>query len=90
MGKIIEIQLGEHRSVYLYHLNNVVCDRDDFVIMEGEKGSEFGKVISDVDFSCKSKSDRIKGRVKTLCHKFPDLLDFFDINTIAISLISNR
>lgn len=63
MGKIIEIQLGEHRSVYLYHLNNVVCDCDDFVIMEGEKGSEFGKVISDVDFSCKSKSDRIKGRV---------------------------
>jgi len=63
MGKIVEIQLGEYRPVYLYRLNDVVCDRHDHVILEGERGSEFGKVISNVDMSCKSKSDRVKGKV---------------------------
>jgi len=63
MGKIIEVKLGEHRLVYSYHLNDVVCNRDDYVILEGERGSEFGKVISNVESLCKSKSDRIKGKL---------------------------
>lgn len=63
MGKIIEVKLGEYRPVYSYHLNDVVCSRDDYVILEGERGSEFGKVISNVESLCKSKSDRIKGKL---------------------------
>ena len=63
MGKIIEVQLGEYRPVYLYHLNDIICNRGDYVILEGERGSEFGKVISNVDTMCKSKSDRIKGKL---------------------------
>ena len=63
MGKIVEIQLGEYRPVFLYNLNNIACERDDCVVIEGERGSEFGKVISNADLSCKSKSDRVKGKV---------------------------
>jgi len=63
MGKIIEVQLGEYRLVYLYRIQDIDCSRDDYVILEGERGSEFGKVISDVDVACKSKVDRIKGKV---------------------------
>lgn len=63
MGKVIEVQLGEYRSAYLYYLNDVVCNRDDYVILEGERGSEFGKVISNIDSLCKGKSDRIKGKL---------------------------
>ena len=34
MGKIVQIQLGEYRSVYFYDLNDVGCNRDDSVILE--------------------------------------------------------
>jgi len=63
MGKIVQIQLGEHRPVYFYNLNNVVCNRDDRVILEGERGSEFGRIVTDVNLSSKSKTDRVKGKV---------------------------
>jgi len=63
MGKIIQIQLGEYRSVNSYELNDVPCRRDDYVILEVERGSEFGKIVSDVDLVCKGKTDRLKGKV---------------------------
>jgi cell fate regulator YaaT (PSP1 superfamily) len=63
MGKIVEVKLGEYRPVYLYNLNDVDCHREDYVVLEGERGSEFGKVVSDIDQSCKSKIDRVKGKV---------------------------
>ena len=45
MGKIIEVQLGEYRSVGLFDLHDVDCSRDDYVILEVERGTEFGKVV---------------------------------------------
>lgn len=63
MGKIVQVQLGEYRTVNFYELNNVVCNRDDHVILEVDRGSEFGKVVSDINLACKEKTDRLKGKV---------------------------
>ncbi len=63
MGKIVQIQLGEYRSVYHYDLSDVDCNRDDYVVLEVERGSEFGKIVSNVELDCKSKTDKIKGRI---------------------------
>ena len=43
MGKIVEIKLGAYRSISKYELNDVQCNRDDFVILEVDRGSEYGQ-----------------------------------------------
>ena len=63
MGKIVQVQIGEYRSVSFYDSNNVACDRGDYVVLEADRGSEFGKVISDMHLVSKGKTDRIKGKV---------------------------
>ena len=49
MGKVIEVRLGKYRPVGFYDLNNIECDRDDYVILEADRGAEFGKVVSKVE-----------------------------------------
>jgi len=63
MGKIVQIQLGEYRSVYFYDLNGIECNREDYVVLEVDRGSEFGKVVSDINLASKGKTDRLKGKV---------------------------
>lgn len=63
MGKIIEVQLGEYRSVGLFDLHDVECNRDDYVILEVDRGAEFGKVISDPKAVCKDKTDGLMGKL---------------------------
>ncbi len=63
MGKIVQIQVGEYRSVYFYDLNNVGCSRGDRVVLEVDRGSEFGEIVSNVDLECKAKADKVKGKV---------------------------
>lgn len=63
MATIVQVQLGEHRPVNYFELNDVACDRDDHVILEVDRGSEYGKIVSRGDLDCKSKADKIKGKV---------------------------
>lgn len=63
MSKVIEVQLGDYRPVAFYNFNNIEFSRGDYVILEVERGSEFGKVVSDPNSVCKDKTDNIKGRV---------------------------
>ncbi|MBN1870139.1 MAG: stage 0 sporulation protein [Candidatus Omnitrophica bacterium] len=63
MEKIVQIQVGEHRSVYFYDLNDIACSRDDYVILEADRGSEFGKVVSDTHLPSTAKPDRLKGKI---------------------------
>ena len=63
MGKMIEVQLGEFRPVDVFDLGDIACVREDFVIVEVERGSEFGRVISDPATGCKSRSDKATGKV---------------------------
>ncbi|HQP09777.1 MAG TPA: stage 0 sporulation family protein [Candidatus Omnitrophota bacterium] len=63
MGKIVQIQLGEYRPVYFYELNDIECGRGDCVVLEVDRGSEFGKIISDTGLECKLKEDKVSGKV---------------------------
>lgn len=63
MGQLIEIKLGEYRPVGIYDANDVVCKRGDIVILEVEKTTEFGKVISDPSKPCASKKAQVLGKV---------------------------
>ena len=63
MGKIVEVQLGEYRSVYPYDLNDVDCQRGDCVILEIDKASEFGRVVSDINTTCKGKLENVQGKI---------------------------
>ncbi len=63
MGKVIQVRLGEYRPVYSFDLNQVDCNRDDQVILEMERGMEFGKVVSDVNAVCKGKAENAEGRI---------------------------
>lgn len=63
MGKTIEVQLGEYRPVSVYDLHEVPCQRGDYIILEVDKSSEFGKVISDVKMICEGKTENIQGKV---------------------------
>ncbi|MCA9407000.1 MAG: stage 0 sporulation protein, partial [Candidatus Omnitrophica bacterium] len=44
-------------------LNDVQCDRGDHVILEVDRGSEFGQVVSDVNAVCKGKTDGVNGKI---------------------------
>ncbi len=63
MAQIIEVKLGEYRPVQLYELNEVACNRDDIVILEAERGAEYGTVVSDVTRVCGDKKGEIIGKV---------------------------
>ena len=63
MARVIEIQLGEHRGVFFYDLNCVECDRNNHVILEVDRGAEFGRVVSDIQCLCKGKINDVCGKV---------------------------
>jgi len=63
MGKVIEIRLGEHRSVGWYDSNNVECQRGDYVIMETDGTTELGFVVSDPTVELHEKTGEPQGRV---------------------------
>jgi len=63
MGKIVEAKVGEFRFVQLYDLNDIECTRDDIVILEVERGSEYGRIVSDIQAVCKDKGENVKGKI---------------------------
>lgn len=63
MARIIEIQLGEYRPVQKYQVEELECHRDETVIMEVERGLEFGRVVSDISSVCKTKGEAVSGKV---------------------------
>lgn len=63
MGKAVEVQLGEYRSIQRVDFNGVDCSRDDYVILEIDKGFEFGKVISHAQALCEGKVENIQGKI---------------------------
>ncbi len=63
MGKVIQVQVGEYRPVHWFDLGEISCKRDDMVIVELDRGSEFGRVVSDPDKVCTGKTEAASGRV---------------------------
>ncbi len=46
MAKIIQVQIGHFRGVSAFDLNDISCDRDDYVILDTGKVTEMGRVVS--------------------------------------------
>jgi len=63
MGQLIEVQLGEYRPVGAYDVNGIECHRNDIIILELDKGSEFGRVVSDASKGCAVKAKTAEGKV---------------------------
>lgn len=63
MAKLIEIQVGDFRPVAYFDQNEVKCDRDDLVILNFERGTEFGRVVSDTKTVCKNAKASSSGKV---------------------------
>jgi len=67
MAKIIQISLGEYRPVLYFELpDEVACSRDDLVIVEVERGTEFGRVVSNMNIPCKTRTEPSQGKVLRL------------------------
>ena len=63
MGQVIEVQLGEYRSIGFYDQNDIVCQRGDFVIIEQERAMEFGRVVSNMTAVCTGKKEAAIGKI---------------------------
>lgn len=64
MAQVIQVKLGEYRGVSSFDLpDEVTCDRDDQVVLEIERGFEYGTVISNANVVCKSKAEPSQGKV---------------------------
>ncbi len=63
MEKNIEVQLGDFRTVSWFDRNEIICQRDQCVILEVDRGAEFGRVVSDVQKGCKSKKENPAGKI---------------------------
>jgi cell fate regulator YaaT (PSP1 superfamily) len=63
MAKIIEIRLGEYRGTTFFNANEVSCERGSFVILEVERGTEYGEIVSDPATICKVKDENVLGKV---------------------------
>ena len=63
MGKIVQVQVGEYRPVQWFDLGEINCKREDLVIVEFDRSSEFGRIVSDPDKVCTGKTEASSGRV---------------------------
>lgn len=63
MAKIIQVHLGEFRPVGFFTLEEINCQRDDYVILQAEQASEYGRVVSDISHICKGKQEASQGKV---------------------------
>jgi cell fate regulator YaaT (PSP1 superfamily) len=63
MGKIVQVQVGEYRPVHWFDLGELNAKRDEMVVVELERGSEFGRLVSDPDKVCIGKTEAVSGKV---------------------------
>lgn len=58
MGQVIQVKIGDYRPVAWFDQNDVVCQRHDFVVVEYDKGFEFGQVVSETNKACHVAADQ--------------------------------
>ncbi|MBF0533033.1 MAG: stage 0 sporulation protein [Candidatus Omnitrophica bacterium] len=63
MVKIAQVQTGEYRPVYFYEFTDGTYQRGDIVILEVDRGSEFGRIVSDVERDFQGKKESPKGKI---------------------------
>ena len=63
MGQLVQVKLGEYRSVMWADANGVAIRRHDIVILEVERNLEFGRVISDPARIFAGKTEEAGGKI---------------------------
>ncbi len=63
MGQLVQVKLGEYRPVIWADANNIAMRRHDIVILEIERNSEFGRVISDPNKLYGGKTETPAGKI---------------------------
>jgi len=63
MPKVVEVYLGEYRPVVYVDQNNVECLRDEYVIVEVERGTEYGKVVANRPDGNIPSGESIQGKI---------------------------
>ena len=64
MDQIVEVLLGDFRPVFYFDQNDVECQRGDLMIVEVERGTEFGKVVGLLESGKKNlKNETISGKL---------------------------
>ncbi len=61
--KIIEVRLRKHGKITNFNKNNVEVKPHDIVIVESERGIDYGSVISDIE---RVTAEKIKGVIKSV------------------------
>ncbi|HOW35132.1 MAG TPA: regulatory iron-sulfur-containing complex subunit RicT [Candidatus Omnitrophota bacterium] len=59
----IQVKLGKFRPVAFFNSGELKCNRGDIVILEVDRGVEYGEVLSDAHFVCKAKVESVGGNV---------------------------
>jgi cell fate regulator YaaT (PSP1 superfamily) len=63
MGNVVQVRLGEYRPVCFFETNGVTCVRGDMVILEMDRTSEFGEVLSEHDAAVDLKNEKPRGKL---------------------------
>src|SRR6266478_1966874 len=63
MGQLVQVKMGEYRSVVWVDANGIGIHRHDMVILEVERNLEFAKVLSDPDRACTGKVEAAIGKI---------------------------
>ncbi len=69
MEKVVQVQLGQFRGLGLYNIKDIECKRGDCVILSIDRGSEYGKVIGEVESGADVKIDNLPGKVDRVATK---------------------
>jgi cell fate regulator YaaT (PSP1 superfamily) len=62
MAKVIDVRIGEDRGVNSFDMNDVDCNKGDCVIVELDRSTEFGRVLTDPKGKCKEGTATVEGR----------------------------
>lgn len=66
MEKVIQVQLGEIRGLGLYNLKDMECKKDDYVILSVDRGTEYGRVICEVESGSDVNIANLPGKIVRL------------------------
>ncbi len=66
MEKVVQVRLGEFRGISLYNLKDITCKRGDYVILNVDRATEYGKIVSEMDSAADGSIDNLPGKVVRL------------------------
>ncbi len=70
MPKLIQARVGHFRGISFFNLpDEMTVNRDDMVVLDIDRGLEFGQIVADPAQACKGKTESASGNVVRLTTK---------------------